>query len=131
LTALRGLSALPVLQTLVASDNLIAAFPDPLPCALLRELWLNGKQVSAHDDQPIDNMSAQSAWSSILLAAAASRSAAAKRPWVAVRHETASSVMNPALPVKANEIASCEVLVIDRHGLRYKNRRVSSLCFFL
>ena len=43
-TALHGLSALPVLQTLMASDNVIAAFPDQLPCVLLREIWLNGNR---------------------------------------------------------------------------------------
>ena len=44
LTALHGLDAFPLLQTLVASDNLVAGFPDRLPCALLRELWLNGNR---------------------------------------------------------------------------------------
>ena len=47
LAALHGLAAFPVLQTLVASDNNIAAFPDPLPTVFLRELWLNGNRYGS------------------------------------------------------------------------------------
>ena len=54
LTVLGGLAGFPVLQTLVASDNSIAAFPDPLPTALLRELWLNGNRWAREQCMPSD-----------------------------------------------------------------------------
>lgn len=44
LTQLHGLAAFPLLQTLLASDNRISAFPTQLPTVLLRELWLNGNR---------------------------------------------------------------------------------------